>query len=340
MRSVALSFACNNACIFCAQGELRDAQPPLQSEPSRPGEAATASAPASDPAVAVAEAAGALVAGETVALLGGEPTLDDRLPAWIRALDAAGAGRIVVQTNARRLAYRSFARALREASPRLSLEVSIAGSTEAMHDYHTGTPGSFKQTVLGLRNARSEKIGAALSCVVTRSNFRHLAEMVRLAHAVGATAVRFVLAQPVGRALDARDRVVPAPEMVASYAALAQAEGAKLGVVVRTSSTGAAEESGPIVFAGLGAVETQADRDARGARAGSLPSGDVTDGGRKSLAIFGRPAPGRREERVPARRTGDDLRAIFPTLFEGAPPRDVADVVAADRAASAERKAG
>ncbi len=325
MRTVALSFACNNACIFCAQGELRDGQP------------------AADPAAAVLDVAATLVAGETVALLGGEPTLDDRLPEWIRALDAAGAGRVVVQTNGRRLAYRSYARALREASSRLSLEVSIAGSTEAMHDYHTGTPGSFKQTVVGLRNARSEKVGAALTCVVTRSNFRHLAEVVRLAHAVGATAVRFVLAQPIGRALAVRDRVVPAPELVAPYLGLAQVEGTKLGVVVRTSTSGAAEESGAVVFAGLGTVETQADRDAKeeasrpstGARS---PVEGAASEGRRALAIFGRPAPGRREERLPGRRTGDDLRAIFPTLFDGASPRSVADVVAADRASSPESR--
>ena len=326
MRSVTLSFACNNACIFCAQGGLREARPSPPIEATNPTKAtiprAEGATPAPDAAEVIAKTVATLAPGETVALLGGEPTIDERLPEWIRALDAAGAGRIVVQTNGRRLAYRSYARALREASSRLSLDVSITGSTEAMHDYHTGTPGSFKQAVLGLRNARSERVRAVLSCVVTRSNFRHLAEIVRLTHAVGATAVRFVLARPLGRALGASDRVVPAPELVAPYLALAQAEGTKLGVVVRTSASGNAEEGSSFAFAGLGVVETEADRDA-----GRAPAKDTE---RRALAIFGRPAPGRREERVPARRTGDELRALFPTLFDGAPPRDVADVIAAD----------
>lgn len=330
MRSVTLSFACNNACIFCAQGGLRDARPSLPSEATTPTAATSplpeGATPAPRAAEAIATTLATLAPGETVALLGGEPTLDERLPEWIRALDAAGAGRIVVQTNGRRLAYRSYARALREASSRLSLDVSIAGSTEAMHDYHTGTPGSFQQAVLGLRNARSERIRAALSCVVTRSNFRHLAEIVRLTHAVGATAVRFVLAQPIGRALAARDRVIPSPELVAPYLGLAQGEGTKLGVVVRTSAAGGAEETSLAAFGGLGLVETQADRDAG--------RGPVKETERRALAIFGRPAPGRREERVPARKTGDELRAIFPTLFDGAPPRDVAEVLADARRAA------
>lgn len=306
MRTVALSFACNNACVFCAQGDLRESKETI------------------DAAVAIEEAARSLVAGETVALLGGEPTLEDRLPEWIRALDAAGAGKIVVQTNGRRLAYRSYASALKAASPRLSLDVSIAGSTEPMHDYHTGAPGSFKQTVLGLRNARAERLRAAVSCVVTRSNFRHLAEIVRLAHAVGATGLRFVLAQPAGRAMASRDRVVPAPEMVATYLGLAQAEGSKLGLAVKTSAKGAPEESAAGLFAGLGTIETESDRRA------ATAAGD--ERARRSLPVLGRPMPGRQEERAPSRRkTGDDLRAIFPTLFEGAEPRDVSDVVAAIR---------
>lgn len=307
MRTVALSFACNNACVFCAQGDLRE------------------SSDAIDGAAAIEDAARSIVAGETLAIVGGEPTLEDRLPEWIRALDAAGAGKIVVQTNARRLAYRSYASALRATSPRLSLDVSIAGSTEAMHDYHTGTPGSFKQTVLGLRNARAEKLRAVMSCVVTRSNFRHLAEIVRLAHAVGVTGLRFVLAQPVGRALDARDRVVPAPEMVAPYLGLAQVEATKLRLEVKTSARGAAEDGAAGVFAGLGQVETESDRRAASA------SGKGQS--RRSLPLLGRPMPGRQEERTSNRRkTGDDLRAIFPTLFEGAEPRDIAEVVAQDAA--------
>jgi MoaA/NifB/PqqE/SkfB family radical SAM enzyme len=317
MRVVALSFACNNACIFCAQGKLREA---------------TAS---DDAAAAVEAAAAALRPGEAVALVGGEPTLDERLPSFVGALDAAGAGRILVQTNGRRLAYRSYARRLREASARLALDVSLAGSTEPMHDYHTGTPGSFKQTVLGLRNARAERIPASVSTVITRSNFRHLADVVRLCHAVAALGVRFVPAQPFGTAAALRDRVVPSLELVGPYLALASSEAKRLGLTALVDATGAPDD-GPVAFAGLGPV------DAGGGAApllagssGDASARDAEDRPRRSLAIFGRPSPARREERGPSRKTGDDLRAILPTLFDGAAPRDVAEVVAADAAGKA-----
>ncbi|MEZ4297700.1 MAG: radical SAM protein [Polyangiaceae bacterium] len=316
MRVLALSFACNNACVFCAQGELRRTAEPV------------------DTAAAIESAAASVQPGETLALVGGEPTLDDRLPDFLRALDAAGAGRVLVQTNARRLAYRSYTKALREATPRLALDVSLTGSTEAMHDYHTGTPGSFKQTVLGLRNARAEKIPASVSVVITRSNFRHLIEIVRLCHTLGAVAVRFVPAQPFGAAREQRDRVVPAPELVSPYLALAINEATKLGLPARVDASGAPDETATAAFAGLGTVETE--RAAPSIEGSSAPAAVP----KRSLAIFGRPAPGRREERGPQRRTGDELRTILPTLFDGAAPRDVAEVVAAHGAPAAQAKGG
>src|SRR5262245_14709106 len=73
----------------------------------------------------------AIVPGEVVAFVGGEPTIWDELPAWIRAAGERDPASILVQTNGRRLAYRAFACVLREASPRLALDVSLHGSTAA-----------------------------------------------------------------------------------------------------------------------------------------------------------------------------------------------------------------
>jgi MoaA/NifB/PqqE/SkfB family radical SAM enzyme len=234
MRRILVGFACNNACVFCAQGDLRRAPAP------------------DDAGERIARALAAIEPGETVAFLGGEPTLHDALPAWIREADARGAARIVVQTNGRRLAYRAFAVALRGASPqKLSLDVSLQGSTAAMHEWHTGTEGSFAQTVQGLRNARALGIPAGVTVVVTRSNFRHLAEIVRVARAAGAVAVHFAPVEAHGRAARDAARLVPAAALVAPYRSRAAAEATRLGLGVQ-SGPGAV---GAVVFAGLGEVE-------------------------------------------------------------------------------------
>jgi cyclic pyranopterin phosphate synthase len=230
MLRITVGFACNNACAFCAQGDLRRA--------SSEGHARE-----------VARALEAVTPGETVAFLGGEPTIFAELPEWIRAADARGAARLLLQTNGRRLAYRAFARLLREASPRLRLDVSLHGSTAPMHDWHTGVEGSFAQTVQGLRYARAEGIPAGVTVVVTRSNYRHLAEIVRVAHAGAADAVHFAPVEPVGRASRDRARLLPAPEMVAPHLQRASAEAAHLGLGVLVNP---AETE---LFAGTGDVE-------------------------------------------------------------------------------------
>jgi MoaA/NifB/PqqE/SkfB family radical SAM enzyme len=242
MRTVALGFACNNACIFCAQGELR-----------------TLGGAEATPA---AELVDAITPGETVAFVGGEPTLSDRLLDFIRLAEARGAGRILVQTNGRRLAYRAYAHALREASARLSLDVSLHGSTARMHDYHTSVAGSFGQTVLGLRHARAEGIGTAVTTVITRSNFRHLVEIVGVSHSSGALAVHFRPAEHLGRAACAPDRVLPPMDMVMPHLSRALAEADRLGMGFWVGG----KLSRPDVralFAGLGEVETPDHATAR-----------------------------------------------------------------------------
>jgi len=232
MRAITVGFACNNACVFCAQGDRRAAG-------ERPF----------DVAARIEE----IAPGEAVAFQGGEPTLHDELPAWISAATERGAGRVVVQTNGRRLAYPSYARALREASAVLALDVSLHGATAPMHEYHTGVAGSFAQTIQGLRNARVAGIPFGVTTVITRSSFRHLADIARVAHAAGARAVHFTHALPLGRAARAFCRVIPATEMVAPYLTRAVAEAQRLGMAV-PAGDGASPEAAAL-FAEIGEVE-------------------------------------------------------------------------------------
>jgi MoaA/NifB/PqqE/SkfB family radical SAM enzyme len=237
MRVITVGFACNNACVFCAQGDLR-----------RTGAAADDGVDAA--ATAVTGALSSITPGETVAFAGGEPTLHPDLCTFIREAHARGAGRIVVQTNGRRLAYLAFMRALAQASPRLALDVSLHGATAPMHDWHTGTEGSFAQTLQGLRHARAERVPAGVTVVVTRSNYRHLAEIVRVAHASGAVAVHLAPVEPFGRALGDASRLVPPLDLALPHLRRAAAEAARLGLGFRSGDRG-----GPDLFAGLGVVE-------------------------------------------------------------------------------------
>jgi MoaA/NifB/PqqE/SkfB family radical SAM enzyme len=128
-----------------------------------------------------------------------------------------------------------------------------------MHDWHTGVAGSFAQTVQGLYNARAERIPAGVTVVVTRSNYRHLTEIGRVAHAAGADAIHFATVAIAGRAARARASLSPAPAMVAPHLQRAWADAARLGLLVQvgdgTTRELAASGSPAQLFAGLGEVE-------------------------------------------------------------------------------------
>lgn len=188
MHLVELGFRCNKACVFCAKGR------PGETEPSRALDA-------------LAAAVDAAPTDETLAFVGGEPMLDDQLGDLIERARSRGVPRIVVQTNARRLAASGVAESLKTAGVS-SLDVSLHGDSEALHDYHTAVAGSFRQTVMGIRRARAARLAVAINVIVTRSNFRHLSGIVRVAHTLGAEAVRFALAEPCGAGNDDAMRLI------------------------------------------------------------------------------------------------------------------------------------
>ena len=290
MRLIPVGFLCNNACVFCAQGSLRVGDPGPQDARVR---------------ALLDSALGPRERDRAVAFVGGEPTLHEGLAGWVAEARRLKARWSLVQTNGRRLAYAGYAASL-AASGLHALDVSLHGTTAAMHDYHTGVEGSCAQTLLGLRRAREAGLRVGVTTVVTRSNFRHLSEVVGLAAAHGAAAVHLDLAVARGKALAAWARVVPAPELVTEHlaAAVRAARAAGLDVLVggRSTSSGARR-----LFAGLGETEAPPAEAAAPRARVAVPGARV------------KPAPGAREVHGAGKKTGVELKTIFPGLFKAAP---------------------
>lgn len=283
MRVLQLGTRCNNACVFCAAAGERELHAPAPS------------------AELLLDALGSVPDGETLALVGGEPTLHDDLPSLVRRAKRK-VGRVVVQTNARRLAYPSYAESLAEAGVD-AIDVSLHGSTEAMHDYHTSVAGSFRQTLRGAANGASAGMSVVVTCVVTRSNFRHLAEVVAVAQAIGAKAVRFQAPRLSGRALSARDRIVAHAELVVPYLKKAVVAGRTHGLDVIVGLPRGDTDFVPYVADQVGATASVDEPDAE---ARVLPC----------RAQPGPAHPALAERRGRIRQTGPELRNILPRLFE------------------------
>jgi MoaA/NifB/PqqE/SkfB family radical SAM enzyme len=159
---------------------------------------------------------------------------------------------VLLQTNGRRLAYPSYVASLVAAAPGLALDVSLLGSTAAMHDYHTRTPGSFAQTAKGIRNASSQKLRVGVTVVVTRSNYRHLVDIVRLARALGADAIHVARLEPAGEVLAHPHRLTPNALLTAPHVDAALAEAGRLGMTAIVGDPSATALAGR--FAGTGVV--------------------------------------------------------------------------------------
>ncbi len=233
--------------------------------------------------------------------MGGEPMLRDELPGWIAQAKNLGAKLILVQTNGRRLAYKDFALKLRDAGLD-ALEISLHGSSAAMHDYHTRAPGSWLQTISGLKNVRESNIAVGVTVVVTRSNFRHLSDIARLAASLGASAIRFQGALCLGTAARWRDRVVPAEELALPYLTDAERTARRLGLAV-ADCEGQTRDFGRFSFAGLG--QTQ-------------PASIPEDTAQNPLRPPTKAKPGLGEIHRREKKTGEELRPLFPALFKDA----------------------
>jgi MoaA/NifB/PqqE/SkfB family radical SAM enzyme len=228
---VFVGFDCNNRCRFCAQGDLRGQE-------------------AGD---LVDEGLAGVTPGSAVAFVGGEPTVHDALPRWIGSARARGARVVLLQTNGRRLVERGYAALLRDAGLE-RLDVSLHGSTAAMHDYHTGSVDSFSQTTRGLRQARASGLLTAVTVVVTRSNYRHLAEIVRLSHGLGVQALHLALAEPLGTAAAHAPSIVPPRALVRPHWARALATARALSLPCLAGRQSPIDQGLRDRFAGLGIV--------------------------------------------------------------------------------------
>jgi pyruvate-formate lyase-activating enzyme len=182
------------------------------------------------PALAAGRAAGC----ERVIFVGGEPTVHDGLTEWIGAAADAGYRAVGLQTNGRRLAYPRYARKLVDAGLQTA-DVSLHGPRAAIHDHHTRAPDSFRQTIAGLGAARAAGLAVGVTSVVTRSNHRHLVELVQLVATLRVDALHLTVARPVGGAAARFDAVVPRLALVAPHLRAAAEAARRLRVLLVVS---------------------------------------------------------------------------------------------------------
>ncbi len=208
-----VGFACNNRCLFCAQGEKRRN---------------TGLVPA---AQLVEHLRSAHVPGRGLVLTGGEPTLRKDIVELVRVARGCGYSPIQIQTNGRMLSYSDLVQRLIDAGV-TEFSPALHGPTAAVHDALTRSEGSFDQTVAGIENAVASGAVVVTNSVVVRQNLDHLSATVDVLADLGVYKAQLALVHPVGTAMERFDQVVPRISLAARAIRLAVERGRERGLMM------------------------------------------------------------------------------------------------------------
>jgi len=192
---IKLSYACNNECVHCVIADQRDAALSVRGNDWRSS------------AEVAAELQDAAARGFTlVTFTGGEPTIRRDLPALVRAARALGLA-VGLQTNGRMLAIDTVRTGLQGHGVRFV--VALHGPDAAVHDAVTRAPGSFDQTLAGIRGllAAGEKV--TIKTVMSRLNVPHLPALADRLSAEGARRFNLTFPHALGNARREFEAVVP-----------------------------------------------------------------------------------------------------------------------------------
>ncbi|MGH1345323.1 MAG: radical SAM protein [Nannocystales bacterium] len=155
---VRVNFRCNQSCTFCF-----------------------VSTHLPDPADADVRKAIDAIAAErgSLALSGGEPTLNRRLLEYVRYAKQRGVAEVELQTNATRLAKDDLAAKLADAGVDRAF-ISLHGTDAETSDKVTEAPGTFEATVAGIDALAATPIELRLNFVLCQLNYRQFPGFIRM----------------------------------------------------------------------------------------------------------------------------------------------------------------
>lgn len=192
-------FQCNNMCVFCAQGDKRSQYKPKKLNQIKK------------------ELIDSAKKGfDEVVFTGGEPTVNPYIIEAIAEAKNCGYKIIQLQSNGRMFSYldfvkRAVAAGANEFSP------ALHGHTAELHDRLTQAPGSFAQTVQGIKNIRSLGLYVLTNTVVTSDNYKHLPDIARLLVELDVNQYQFAFVHLTGSAFENKEWLTPRKKDIMPY---------------------------------------------------------------------------------------------------------------------------
>jgi len=196
---IKIGFNCNNHCLFCVQGDKRNfcgAKPKKKIKGSLKE---------------------AFKKGKKeVIFTGGEPCLHPDFLELIKIVRNIGFKQVQIQTNGRMFAYNDFCLKVVQAGA-TQFSPAVHGPSAKIHDYLTGSRGSFEQTVQGIKNLKKLNQYILTNTVITTKNYKYLPQIAKLLVGLDVNQFQFAFIHLGGTAWENRDWIVPRKSQVMSY---------------------------------------------------------------------------------------------------------------------------
>ncbi|QLJ53376.1 MAG: hypothetical protein Sv326_1201 [Candidatus Fermentimicrarchaeum limneticum] len=193
-----VGFSCNNNCSFCVQGRKKNLGDKTAAQIKK------------DLKDTIEEGI------EEVVFTGGEPTVRKDILELVSYATDLGYKIIQIQSNGRMFFYKKFCEDIIRAGAN-EFSPAIHGHIPQLHDYLTRSPGSFEQTVQGIRNLKGMNQHIITNSVVTKPNYRHLPELAELLVQLQVDQFQMAFVHADGNAYLYFDRIVPRKSLAAPY---------------------------------------------------------------------------------------------------------------------------
>jgi MoaA/NifB/PqqE/SkfB family radical SAM enzyme len=196
---IKIGFQCNNLCKFCVQGRKRDTLPTKTRE---------------EVAKALKEAYNNNK--REVVFTGGEPTMHPEILDFVRMAKDMGYPTIQLQSNGRMFSYRKFCvDAIKAGATHFS--PALHGSSAEIHDYLTSVPGSYEQTVGGIKNLKELGQYVMINSVITSHNYKDLPRLATLLVGLHVDQFQFAFIHLGGTAFKNRRWITPRKSDIMPY---------------------------------------------------------------------------------------------------------------------------
>ncbi|MFW6025553.1 MAG: radical SAM protein [Candidatus Woesearchaeota archaeon] len=174
-------YLCNNWCRFCVQAHNRDSGNRSTNEVKE--------------AIIEAKKKGA----SGVVFTGGEFTIRKDSIELVKYAKKLGYEVIQIQTNGRRFSNMKYLKEMFSAGAN-EFSPALHGHTPQVHDYLTRSPGSWSQTVKGIKNVKKLGGRVVANSVLVKPNYRYLPQMAELFVSLGADQFQFAFMHALGNA--------------------------------------------------------------------------------------------------------------------------------------------